>query len=183
VVTPKLKIIAGVFELQKPYFNLDANNIDRQLGLQQAKGVELSVAGDLAPNLHVNIGALDGKVSISGQDLAAERVGPVAVGQPRVTYVANADYDLPPWTASSLDVSVVHFGTAPATVDNGVYAPPVTIVNLGGRYKFTAFGKNSSLRVQIQNLLAANTWTTPYTPGWVPFPAPRTVFAYITIDL
>jgi len=183
VVTPKLKIIAGVFKLQKPYFNLDANNIDRQLGLQQAKGVELSVAGDLAHNLHVNIGVLNGKVSISGQDLAAERVGPVAVGQPRVTYVANADYDLPPWTAASLDVSVVHFGTAPASVDNGVYAPAVTIVNLGGRYQFTAFGKKSSLRVQIQNLLAANTWTIPYTPGFAPFPSPRTVFAYITIDL
>ena len=29
-VTPKLKIIAGVFELQKPYFNVDTNNIDRK---------------------------------------------------------------------------------------------------------------------------------------------------------
>jgi iron complex outermembrane receptor protein len=37
-VTPKLKIIAGVFELQKPYFNVDTNNIDRELGVQQAEG-------------------------------------------------------------------------------------------------------------------------------------------------
>jgi iron complex outermembrane recepter protein len=38
----KLKLIAGVFEIQKPYFNFDRNNVDRQLGIQRARGVELS---------------------------------------------------------------------------------------------------------------------------------------------
>ena len=57
------------------------------------------------------------------------------------------------------------FGTAPASVDNGIYAPQVTQVNLGERYKFTVFG-SSSLRVQIQNVLAAREWTTQYTPGF-----------------
>jgi iron complex outermembrane receptor protein len=183
VVTPKLKIIAGVFELQKPYFNLDTNNIDRELGVQQAKGVELSIAGELLDHLQVNIGALDGRVSISGPNLAAEGVGSVAVGQPRLMYVANANYALPWWPAASLDVSATHFGTAPASVDNGIYTPPVTQVNLGGRYKFTVFGKQSSLRIQIQNVLATNEWTSQYTPGFFQWPPPRTVFAYITTDL
>ena len=109
---------------------------------------------------------MGGRVSNSGPNLAAERVGSVAVGQPRLMYVANANYDLPWWPAASLDVSATHFGTAPASVDNGLYAPPVTQANLGGRYKFTAFGKKSSLRVQIQNVLAAKEWTTQYTPGF-----------------
>jgi iron complex outermembrane recepter protein len=183
VVTPKFKIIAGVFELQKPYFNLDANNVDRELGIQQAKGVELSIAGELTKYLHVNIGALEGKVSISGPNLAAEKVGSIALGQPRLTYVANADYTLPWWPAASLDASATHFGTAPASVDNGIYVPAVTLVNVGGRYQFTAFGKKSSLRLQIQNILAAKEWTIQYTPGLLQFPPPRTVFAYLTTDL
>jgi iron complex outermembrane receptor protein len=183
VVTPKFKIIAGVFELQKPYFNLDSNDIDRELGVQRANGVELSIAGELAKYVHVNIGVLDGRVSIIGPNLAAERVGFVAVGQPLLTYVGNVNYNLPWVPTASLDVSATHFGTAPASIDNGVYSPAVTQVNLGGRYQFTAFGKQSSLRLQIQNLLEAKEWTTQYTPGFFQWPPPRTVFAYITIDL
>jgi iron complex outermembrane receptor protein len=82
-LTPKLKIIAGVFELQKPYFNLDRGNLDRELGVQQARGVELSVAGEPIEHLHINVGVLAGKVAISGPNLAAAGVGPIAVGQPR----------------------------------------------------------------------------------------------------
>ena len=183
VVTPQFKIIAGVFELQKPYFNLDTNNVDRQLGVQQAKGGELSIAGEPIKHVHVNIGVLRGKVNIEGTNLAAEKVGPIALGQPLLTYVANASYDLPWWPATSLDASDTHFSRAPASVDNGVYTPAVTLVNLGGRHQFTAFGKQSSLRVQVQSLFATKEWVTQYTPGFVQFPPPRTLFAYVTTDL
>jgi iron complex outermembrane recepter protein len=182
-LTPKLKIIAGVFELQKPYFNLDTHNVDRDLGAQQAKGIELSISGELTQGLHVNVGMLDGRVSIFGPNLAADGVGPIAVGQPRLMYVANTNYMFPWWPAASLDLAATHFGSAPASVDNGIYSPASTQVNFGGRYKFTAFGKPSSLRVQIQNVLAANEWATQFTPGFFRSPAPRTVFAYITTDL
>ncbi|RUL65831.1 hypothetical protein EKH79_03725 [Dyella dinghuensis] len=183
VVTPKFKIIAGVFELQKPYFNLDTDNIDRELGVQRAKGIELSIAGEPVKYVHVNIGVLNGRVSIVGPNLVAEKVGFVAVGQPLLTYVANINYNLPWVPAASMDISATHFGTAPASIDNGVYSPAVTQVNLGGRYQFTTFGKKSSLRLQIQNLLATKEWTTQYTPGFFQWPPPRTVFAYITTDL
>lgn len=181
-VTPRLKIIAGVFELQKPYFNLDTRNIDRQLGVQQATGVELSIAGEVARGLNVNVGVLDGRVDISGPNLLAEGVGRVAVGQPHLTWVANVNYALPWQPAASLDVSATHFGSVPESVDNGVYTPQVTQVNLGGRYRFTAFGQKSSLRVQVQNVLAMNDWSNQYTPGFFQWPQPRTVFAYLTTD-
>ena len=182
-LTPKLKVIAGVFELQKPYFDVDTNNADRQLGAQQARGIELSVAGEVTEDLHVNVGVLDGRVGITGPDLAAEGVGSVAVGQPRLMYVATTNYDLPWWKAGSLDVSAVHIGIAPESVDNGVYTQPVTLLNIGGRYKFTAFGENSTLRLQVQNVLAANLWQQLSTPGVFQWPGPRRVFAYLTTDL
>jgi len=183
VVTPKLKIIAGVFELQKPYFDLDRNNIDRELGVQQAKGAEFSIAGEPVEHLHINVGVLAGQVGITGPDLAAEGVGPIAVGQPRLMYVANANYDFPWWPAASLDVSATHFGSAPESVDNGIYSPAATQVNIGGRYKFTALGENSTLRLQIQNALGASVWTNVYTPGFFQWPGPRTIFAYLTTDI
>jgi iron complex outermembrane receptor protein len=182
-VTPKLKIIAGVFELQKPYFDLDTSNIDRELGVQQARGIELSVAGEVTEDFHVNVGVLDGRVGITGPDLASEGVGSVAVGQPHLMYQANANYDLPWWKPASLDVAATHFGTAPESVDNGVYVPAVTFLSIGGRYKFTALGENSTLRVQFQNVLGARVWTSVYTPGFFQWPGPRTIFAYLTTDL
>jgi len=182
-LTPQFKIIAGVFELQKPYFNLDSNNIDRELGEQKAKGLELSIAGEPFPHFHLNVGILADRVGITGPDLAAEGVGPIAVGQPHFMYVASANYSLPWWPALSLDISATHFGDQPESVDNRIYTPATTQVNVGGRYKFTAFGTNNSLRVQVQSLQNGKGWTNVYTPGFFEFPGPRTVFVYLTTDV
>lgn len=182
-VTPGLKVIAGVFELAKPYFNLDTSNIDRKLGLQQAKGAELSIAGQPLANLSVNAGVLTGRVRILGSDLSAEGVGPIAVGQPRLQYSANVNYRIPQLPSLSLDLSALHYGSAPATVDNALYSPAVTELNVGARLKFTILDKNSSLRLQIQNLPNSYRWTNVYTPGLFEWAGPRTMFAYLTTDL
>ena len=183
LVTPRFKIIAGAYELQKPYFNLDASGIDRNLGVQRAKGVELSISGQQIGHFDINAGILASRVGIVGPDLAAEGVGPIAIGQPRLQYVANVNYTVPWWPVLSLDLAAVHFGSEPATVDNRVYSPAVTELNLGGRYKFSFFGKNSTLRVQIQNAPDSYWWTNVYTPGLFQWAGPRTVFAYVTTDL
>jgi iron complex outermembrane receptor protein len=138
VVTPQLKIIAGVFELEKPYFNLDSRGIDRELGVQQAKGVEISIAGQPVAHLNVNAGVLLGRVGIVGSNLATEGVGTIAVGQPRLQYAANVNYTVPYLPVLSLDLSALHFGSAPATVDNALYSPAVTELSLGGRLKFNS---------------------------------------------
>ncbi|MBS0419940.1 MAG: hypothetical protein JSR66_19675 [Proteobacteria bacterium] len=183
LLTQHLKLIAGVFELEKPYFNLDTSGLDRELGVQQARGIEVSIAGQLLPHLDVNAGLLSGKVRILGADLAALGVGPTAVGQTRLQYVANANYTLPFWPALSLDVSATHFGATPASVSNDIYTPSVTEVNLGGRLKFDILGRPSSLRVQVQNLPNSYRWTNVYTPGFFEWAGPRTVFGYLTTDL
>jgi iron complex outermembrane receptor protein len=183
LVTPHFKIIAGAYELQKPYFNLDKNNVDRELGAQQAKGVELSISGQQIAHFDINAGILAAKVSIVGPDLAAEGVGPIAIGQPRLQYVANVNYTVPQWPAVSLDLAAIHFGSQPASVNNGIYSPAVTELNLGGRYKFTVLGKHSTFRLQIQNVADSYWWTNVYTPGFFQWAGPRTVFAYLTTDL
>ena len=165
-MTPKLKIIAGVFELEKPYFNLDANNVDRELGVQRLEGRRVLGCGrgDREPQRQ-HRRSRTAAVGITGPNLAADGVGSVAVGQPRLMYVATANYALPWWPAASLDVRVVHIWSAPESVDNAVYTRPATSLTIGGRYKFTAFGRNSTLRVQVQNVLATNLWQQLSTPG------------------
>jgi iron complex outermembrane recepter protein len=183
LLTPQFKIIAGVYELHKPYFNFDTNNVDRELGAQKAKGAELSISGQKIAHFDVNVGILAAKVNIVGPDLIAEGVGPVAVGQPRLQYVANVNYTVPWWPAVSLDLAATHFGSQPSSVNNDIYTQAVTWLNLGARYKFTVLGKHNTLRVQVQNAPNSYWWTSAYTPGFFQWPGPRTVFAYLTTDL
>jgi iron complex outermembrane receptor protein len=136
----------------------------------------------VARNLNVNIGALAGTVGITGPNLAAEGVGAIAVGQPHLLYLASANYVLPRWPAASVDVRFLYIGAAPETVDNRVSTSPATILNIGGRYKFRLFGRNSSLRFQVQNVLGNNLWQQLGTPGVFQWPGPRRIFAYITTD-
>lgn len=182
LLTPKLKLIAGIFEIEKPYFNFDADNVDRALGLQRATGLEMSVSGEVLRNLNVAAGVLLGEVRIIGPNLHAEGVGPIAFGQPRVQGVINADYKFPNWPRLSADVAVFHFGTSPASVDDVTQNPAQTIVILGGRYRFTLKGAPATLRVQVQNLTNYYFWNMGYSPGFSQFP-PRSLFAYLTVDI
>lgn len=183
VVTRRLNVIADVYEIHKPYFDLDTNGTDRNLGVQQAKGAELSIAGHQLAHFDISVGVTYAKVGIVGTRVADARVGPVAIGQPRLQYTVNLNYTMPWWPFASLDLAASHFGNSPGTVDNRVYVPAVTELDLGGRYAFTTFGKNCTLRVLVQNISDSYWWATTGTPGYFPSAGPRTVFAYVTTYL
>ena len=69
LLSSNLKLIAGLFEVNKPYFNLDEKSVDRQLGFQRGKGFEFSIAGQITKNLTVNAGGLVGHVEVMGPTL------------------------------------------------------------------------------------------------------------------
>jgi outer membrane receptor protein involved in Fe transport len=117
----------------------------------------------------------------SARGLAAEGVGPIAIGQPRLTYVLNAAYGIPKWPALSVDLNLTRLGAAPASLDNALYAHALNDLDLGSRYRFTVLGKPATLRAQIINLTNAKVWSTAYTPGLFQ-QAPRTLFVYLTAD-
>ena len=180
--TSNLSLIAGYFELDRPYFNFDADNVDRKLGDQHASGLELSLAGQVISGLYVNIGALLGHVEIRGSNLATQGIGTEAVGQPHNMLLANAVYTLPHLPAWSVDLNIQHFSSVPAAVDNGAYVPQLTIVNPGARYQFKIAGAPATLRAQLQNAFNAYIWNIGYSPGYLQFP-PRTYLVYLTVDI
>ncbi|MGP0082616.1 MAG: hypothetical protein ACLP0B_03160 [Steroidobacteraceae bacterium] len=182
LLTPQVKLIAGVFKIEKPYFNFDTSSVDRELGLQRATGLELSASGELLKNLNVAAGVLLGEVKIVGPNLSTEGVGSIAFGQPRVQSVINVDYKFPRWPTLSADAAIIHFGTSPASVDNVTQNPAQTILLLGARYRFTMLGAPTTLRVQVQNLTNFYFWNMGYSPGFSQFP-PRGFFGYLTVDI
>ncbi|HEV2700527.1 MAG TPA: hypothetical protein VGV09_02770 [Steroidobacteraceae bacterium] len=181
-VSSSLSLIAGYFELNRPYFNFDTNNVDRQLGDQRASGLELSLAGELVKGLYVNVGALIGRVAITGSNLAAQGIGTDAVGQPRNMILANAVYTLPHLPAWSVDLNLMHFSSVPAAVDDVAYVPQVTVVNPGARYQFKIAGAPATLRAQLQNVFNVYIWNIGNSPGFLQF-ASRTYLLYLTVDI
>jgi len=155
--------------------------VDRQLGIQRARGVELSLSGEIVRNLDIAVGALLGEVKIIGSNLAAEGVGTTAFGQPRVQGSINANYKFAWWPALSADITVQHFGTSPASVDDVAQNPAQTVLFVGGRYRFKILGAPATLRVQVQNATNFYFWNMGYSPGFFQV-QPRSYFAYLTAD-
>jgi iron complex outermembrane receptor protein len=178
----QVKLIAGVFEIEKPYFNLDASNVDRQLGLQRATGLELSLSGEVTRNLNVTAAMLYGDVKVEGSNLAAQGIGSMALNQARLTATINADYRFPRLPALSADINVLHFGSYPASLDDVAQAPPGTVIALGGRYRFTMLGAPTTLRVQVQNLTNVYFWNLSFNSPTFSQYQPRAFFAYLTAD-
>lgn len=177
-----VKIIVGAFSVSKPYFNLDSSNIDRELGTQRARGLELSLSGPVTENLHLNAGAVIDQVQVIGPSLATEGIGHIAVGQPRGFLQMNADYDVPKCPSVSLDMTVQRWGSAPATVDNSVDVPPYTMLNLGGRYRFVIHHAPATLRIIAQGLTNRPVWYVAQSPGYYRYVG-RTFLAYVSVDL
>ena len=182
-VTPKLKIIAGVFELQEALFQFgyeQHRSRTRRAGGQGHRTLRCGRVDRGLPRQYRR-SRRQGRHHRAGSGRRRRRVRSRRPAAPDVR--GQRQLHLAWWKAASLDVSATHFGTAPESVDNGVYTPAATFLSIGGRYKFTALGENSTLRLQVQNVLQSKVWTSVYTPGFFQWPGPRTVFAYITTDL
>lgn len=182
LLTPKVKLIAGIFEIEKPYFNLDSSNVDRALGLQRATGLELSASGEVLRNLSVAAAVLYGEVKIIGPNLQPEGVGSIALNQARFTSTINASYRVPSLPALSADLAILHFGPYPASIDDMAQAPGGTLVALGCRYRFIVLGAPATLRVQIQNLTNIYFWNLSFNAPQFTQYQPRAVFGYLTAD-
>ena len=57
-ISPRLSFVAGVFDVRKPYFNLDPGRVYRELGTVRHRGIELSLAGQPIEGLSIVAGAV-----------------------------------------------------------------------------------------------------------------------------
>lgn len=180
-LTPKLKLIAGVFDVHKPYFNLNESNFYVDLGEQRHKGFELSIAGEVARDLNVVAGLGTLAAEVSATRAGAATIGARAIGQN--TYVAqmNADYQLPAWPGISLDLTLYSYGRREANADNSVSLPGQRFIDVGARYKFTLMGASASLRLLAQNIANTYSWALTDSGGFSPGPR-RSLQAYVTAD-
>lgn len=177
----EMKLIAGVFNIEKPYFDIDAAGFFSELGTVEHRGVEFSLAGDPLDNLTVIFGTrwLDAKVS--GSTVEAGLIGEKPVGTARQYSLATADFRLA-GTGASIDATVEHVTSQVANSANTIEVPARAVLHVGGRYRFKLFGKPATLRLLVQNVTDKYGWTA-LSSGVYVYNAPRRFTAYITADL
>lgn len=152
VIRPDLRLIAGVFDVRKPYFQLDAANVFTLLGEVRHRGVELSLSGQLTPKLSVVAGAVLLRPRVTGEGVELGRVGRLPVGQPARNLRLNADWQVPWLKGLSLDLGVTHLSRRASTRDNLVFLPARTLVDIGGRYRFDLGPNRASVRLAVTNV-------------------------------
>ena len=151
-ITPDLRLVAGVFEVRKPYFNLDEASIWRELGEVRNRGVELSFSGQARPGLSVVAGAVLLDAEVTGEGVRLGRVGERPVGSTPTTLLFSADWTPDALGGASLDLGVSHSGDIVATRDNRVEIPARTTFDLGMRYPVKFGDQAATLRAQVTNL-------------------------------
>jgi iron complex outermembrane recepter protein len=151
-ITPKIKLIAGLFDVRKPYFNLDAANRFALLGDVKNQGVEMSLSGAITPRLDIVAGAVLSRPRVTGEGVTLGRLGKLPVGQAARKVDLNIDWRPPILEGVSLDMSVGHSGRIISTRDNLVAIPSRTLVDIGARYAFKLGEAPASLRLSASNL-------------------------------
>lgn len=157
-INPQLKLVAGVFDVRKPYFNTDETNAYVVLGDVRHRGAEFSLTGSPMENISLVAGAVLMQPRVTGEAIEQGRIGERPLGQPQRILRANLEYRPPIWPGLAFDVAVSNYGERAASRDNSVFLDGYTLVDVGARYRFQAGDNPAMLRVQVANVTDTYVW-------------------------
>ncbi|WP_284734521.1 TonB-dependent siderophore receptor [Sphingosinicella terrae] len=158
-IAPRLRLVAGLFDVRKPYFSTDEANVYTILGEVRHRGAELSLSGSLTDDLAIVFGAVLMQPRVTGQAVELGRVGRRPLGQAATILRGNADWRLPFLPGVSVDLALSWFGERPASRDNVVTLDPYALIDIGARYRFRLGRSPATLRLQVQNLTNSFAWS------------------------
>jgi iron complex outermembrane recepter protein len=164
-ILPRLSLVAGLFDVRKPYFNLDPERVYRELGTVRHRGVELSLAGQPVGGLSVVAGAVLMDADVSGEAVDLGIIGPKPVGTTSRIVRANFDYRLPFFEPLSVDLGMTsQAGKIASSVEYAelegrqLMTEPLTTFDIGARYRFKAGAAPATLRAQVTNPFNVYGW-------------------------
>lgn len=149
--TPSLKLVAGVFEVSKPYYDLDPQDMFTKLGTVRHRGVELSLAGSPIAGLNIVAGTVFLDARVSGEAVDLGLIGKKPLTSIERNSFAAIDYRLPD-SPFSIDATLESTGDRVANSENTLEVPPRAVLALGGRYRFKIGDKQATLRAQVSNI-------------------------------
>ena len=188
-ILPGLNFVAGVFDVRKPYFNVDPDLVYRQLGTVRHRGIELSLAGQPIEGLTVVAGAVFLDADVSGEAVDLGLIGARPVGTTGRTIRANFDYRLPFFEPLSVDLGITHLaGKIASTLEYAelggrqLMTEPRTTFDLGARYRFNVGTAPATLRAQVTNVFDLYRWDVSANSSFRPID-PRRFQLSLAADL
>jgi iron complex outermembrane receptor protein len=144
-------LIFGAFDIHKPYFNVDADNIYTQLGRLQYRGLETSLSYNNA-GLTVLLGGVFIQPRVTREIAESGATGDVPLGPVPLTVTANVDYAPPRWGPWAASLQWNRLSSRVATTDNSIYLPALSTLAAGVRYHWTLRSRPWTLRLDGFNL-------------------------------
>lgn len=151
-INDRMKLVAGAFDVRKPYFNTDEANRFVVLGDVRHRGLEFSLAGNPVDSVSLVAGAVLMRPRVTGEAVELGRVADRPLNQSARILRGNVDYRPEFLEGLSFDAAVSNFGRRAASRDNLVILPAYTLVDLGVRYRFKIARSPAMLRLQVQNV-------------------------------
>jgi iron complex outermembrane receptor protein len=151
-ITPELRLVAGLFDVRKPYFALDPGRVFGQLGEVRNRGLEASLAGQITPRLSVVVGAVFLDATVSGEAVDLGLIGRRPVGSIGRTVTGAINWNLPWVEGLSADVTYESASDRTANAANTFVIPARYIAAVGGRYRFDLLDKPATFRAQVSSV-------------------------------
>jgi len=167
-VSPGVTAVVGVFDVAKPYFNLDAVSRFRQLGAVRHRGVEMSIAGAIMPGLNLVFGTVYLDATVSGEEVARGLIGRRPIGATALRGTFALDYRLPHFDALSLDLNIDGTSDRTANAANTLVIPTRAVLAVGGRYRFKVGDTPVLVRAQMGNIFNTFGWNVGGSGFFVP---------------
>jgi iron complex outermembrane recepter protein len=148
-LSQSLRLVAGLFDVRKPYFALDPGLVFRELGVVRNRGIEVSLAGQITPRLSVVLGGVFLDATVSGEQVDLGLIGRRPVGSIGRTINGALNWNLPWVEGLSVDLAYESASERVANAANTLVIPARYGYSLGGRYRFDLFDKPATFRAQL----------------------------------
>jgi len=149
-----LQVILGAFDIHKPYFNVGVDNVYRQLGRVEHRGLEGSMSYSDA-GLTLLLGGVLLRSHVERVLPEPGATGSVPLGPVPLTLTANADYSPARWHGWGASLQLNRLSARVATTDDLVYLPAFTTLGAGVRYQWLWFTHPWTVRLDGFNLTDA----------------------------
>jgi len=186
-----LNLSLAAFQIKRPYAYLQGTDYGLG-GEQRNRGVELMADGSVSENVRVYGGLvwLDPKLLDTG---TASTDNTQIVGLAKYTASLLTVYQVPQITGLSLNVNARYVGRRATDNADNNWVPGYTTFDTGAAYATVMFHRNTTYRLEVQNLTNERYWDN-IVPGGLngysaagnasaSLGAPRTVQASIQVDL
>jgi iron complex outermembrane receptor protein len=147
-----LELLLGAFKVHKPYFNVDTAGRYRPLGDISSRGVEGSATLSALDGLKVVAGLVLLRPEVNQQTPALGDTTTVPVGPVPRTINVNVDYAPARWGRWAAALQWSSLSSRVVTTNDQFEMPPLSVLNVGVRYKLRLFDRPCSARLDVANV-------------------------------